>query len=208
MSTLTLYTNPQSRGSIVHWMMEELNEPYETRWVNFGPEMKTEAYLKLNPMGKVPCVTHGEAVITECAAIITYLADAYPEKGLIPPKGSARADFFRWLFFAAGPLDQAITAKSIGWVLPEGKGGMAGFGSLELTLNTLEMALKNRDYMCGSEFSAADIYVGASLGMWMKFKLVTPNPTFQAYVERLYARPAAIRAHELNEAYLKTQNAT
>ena len=138
MSELVFYTNPQSRGRIVHWMMEELGQPYRTVWLEFGPEMKSADYRAVNPMGKVPTLRHGEAVVTEAAAICAYLADAFPEAGLAPaPTSPERAPYLRWLFFAAGPLEQAVTAKALGWTVPPGREGMAGFGSYADTLDAL-----------------------------------------------------------------------
>ncbi|RZI41773.1 glutathione S-transferase family protein [Herbaspirillum sp. HC18] len=205
MSELVFYTNPQSRGRIVHWMLEELGIPYETVWMDFGPAMKQDSYLAVNPMGKVPTLKHGDAIVTEAAAICAYLADRFPEKGLIPPAGHpSRAAFFRWLFFAAGPLEMATTAKAFQWQVPEGKGGMVGFGSYADTLNALEKALTPGPYICGDQFTAADVYVGSSLGWGMMFGSIEKRPVFESYVGRLYARPAAKSANRLNEARLQS----
>ena len=142
--TLIFYTNPQSRGRIVHWMLEETGVPYETRAVAFGPEMKAPGYRAINPMGKVPALVHDGSVLTEAAAICVYLADRFPDKGLMPPAADpARAAFFRWSFFAAGPLEQAVTAKALGWQVPEGKGSMVGFG---MRFNTIEARPVFTDY--------------------------------------------------------------
>ena len=129
MSTLTLYTNPQSRGRIAHWMMEELGLPYETVWLDYGTSMKAPDYLAINPMGKVPALKHGGSVITEAAAICAYVADAFPQQGLRPAPGTPEsAAYHRWLFFAAGPagagrggalagLGRARGARAPWWVL-------------------------------------------------------------------------------------------
>jgi glutathione S-transferase len=206
MNELILYTNPQSRGRIAHWMMEELGLPYDTVWLEFGPPMKSPDYLAINPMGKVPALKHGSAVVTETAAICAYLADRFPEQKLIPPVNDPRrADFYRWLFFAAGPLEAAVTAKSLGWTVAEGKSGFVGFGSYLETLHALEAALQPGPYLCGEQFTAADVYVGSSLGWGMMFGTIEKRPVFEAYVARLYARPAAVRANQINEAYLKSK---
>ena len=113
MADLTFYTNPMSRGRIARWMLEEVGVPYETVLLDSATTMKQEPYLSVNPMGKVPAIVHHGHVVTECAAICAYLADAFPEAGLAPPT-SARADYYRWLFFAAGPLEHAITNRSLG----------------------------------------------------------------------------------------------
>ena len=108
MTDLTFYTNPMSRGQTVRWMLEEFGEPYETEILQYGTTMKPEPYLSINPMGKVPAVRHGGKVVTEVAAICAYLADAFPAAGLAPPVAD-RADYYRFLFFAAGPLEQAFS---------------------------------------------------------------------------------------------------
>lgn len=206
MSELVFYTNPQSRGRITHWMMEELGQPYRTVWLNFGPDMKSAEYRAVNPMGKVPALQHGEAVVTEAAAICAYLADAFPQAGLAPPPTSpARAPYLRWLFFAAGPLEQAVTAKALGWVVPEGRAGMAGFGSFADTLDALETALRPGPFVCGDLFTAADVYVGSSLSWGLMFGTIEQRPVFVDYVTRLKARPASQRADALNEERLRTQ---
>jgi glutathione S-transferase len=206
MSTLTLYTNPQSRGRIAHWMMEELGLPYETHWLEYGSAMKAPDYLAINPMGKVPALKHGSAVVTEAAAICAYVADAFPELGLKPAPGSPEsAAYHRWLFFAAGPLEQAVVARSLGWSVPEGHSAMVGFGSYEATLDTLELALSAAPYVCGERFTAADVYVGSSVGWGLMFGTIEKRPVFEAYAQRVQSRPAALRTNELNEARMKAQ---
>jgi glutathione S-transferase len=205
---LIFYTNPQSRGRIAHWMLEEVGIPYETVWLDFGPSMKTAEYRAVNPMGKVPALKHGDVAVTEAAAICAYLADRFPEKGLMPPAGHpARAAYFRWLFFAAGPLEMAVTAQSLGWQVPEGRSGMVGFGSYTDTMAALEGALAPGPHVCGEQFTAADVYVGSSLGWGMMFGTIEKRPVFEAYVGRLQARPAAQRANRSNEAYLQMRKA-
>lgn len=206
MSELHLYTNPQSRGRIAHWMMEELGQPYQTHWLDYGAAMKAPEFLAINPMGKVPTLRHGNAVITEAAAICAYLADAFPDQGLKPAPGTPEsAAYHRWLFFASGPLEQAVVARSLGWVVPEGRSAMVGFGSYNDTLNALELALSGAPYLCGERFTAADVYVGSSLGWGLVFGTIEKRPVFEAYAKRVQSRPAALRADELNEAYLKAQ---
>lgn len=203
---LVLYTNPQSRGRIAHWMLEELGLPYETVWLDYGPAMKAADYQAINPMGKVPALKHGAAVVSEAAAICTYLADRFPEKNLIPPVGDLRrAAFYRWLFFAAGPLEMAVTAKSMAWEVPKEKSGFIGFGCYEDTLHALETALQPGPYLCGEQFTAADVYVGSSLGWGMMFGTIEKRPVFETYVARLFARPASVRANQRNDAYVKSR---
>jgi glutathione S-transferase len=206
MSELVFYTNPQSRGRIAHWMLEEVGVPYETVWLEYGPAMKSADYLAVNPLGKVPALRHGSAVVTEAAAICAYLADRFPEKKLGPAlSDAARAAYFRWLFFAAGPLEMAVTAKVLDWQVPEGKGGFVGFGSYGDTLDVLEQALRPGPYLCGEQFSAADVYVGSQLGWGLMMGSIEKRPLFEDYVARLSARPAAREADRINEDYLLTK---
>ncbi|HYD62773.1 MAG TPA: glutathione S-transferase family protein [Noviherbaspirillum sp.] len=204
MSDLVFYTNPQSRGRIVHWMMEEIEQPYETVWLDYGPQMKSGDYLSVNPMGKVPALKHGDVVVTEAAAICAYLADRFSEKNLAPPANHpARAAYYRWMFFTAGPLEAAVTSKALGWQIPEGKNGFVGFGCYDDTINALEKALTPGPYICGELFTAADVYVGSSIGWGLMFGTIEKRPVFEAYVGRLFARPAARQAERINADYLQ-----
>jgi glutathione S-transferase len=139
---LTFYTNPMSRGRIIRWMLEEVGCEYETVLLDYASSMKAADYLAINPMGKVPAIRHGDAVVTEAAAICAYLADAFPDAGLAPPPGNqARAPYYRWMFFAAGPVEAVITGKSLGLLAPEEKRTMAGYGTFEDTIAALEAAV-------------------------------------------------------------------
>jgi glutathione S-transferase len=199
MSDLVLYTHPMSRGRIARWMMEEVGQPYEARLVQFGT--KDADFLAVNPMGKVPALRHGEAVVTEAAAICTYLADAFPDAGLAPPHGHKdRAPYYRWLFFAAGPIEQAATVKAMGWQASPDREGMLGYGNFERTLNTIDTALAGREYLVGDRFTAADLYLGAHLAWGMQFGTIEKRASFQDYVARLQSRPAAVRANQLDDA--------
>ena len=195
---IDFYTNAMSRGRIVHWMMEELGEPYTTHWVDYGEQMKSPEYLRINPLGKVPALVYDGAVVTECAGIISFLAAVSPEKKLIPTDPAPLADFCRWLFFAAGPVEQAVTAKSMEWTAPEGREAMLGFGTLERALNALETGLGDGPWVCGEAFSAADVYIGSQLGWGMQFGTVDKRPVFEEYVSRCQAREAWRRADEIN----------
>jgi glutathione S-transferase len=205
MADITLYTNKMSRGRIVHWMLEELGEPYQVEWLDYGPNMKSGKYLAINPMGKVPALKHGDGIVTETAAILTYLADAFPEKGLIPAHGTAaRAAFFRWMFFIAGPLEAATTNAFLQLETPEltplgtYAKGFLGYGSLDLTLNTLDNHLNTNPYLCGQHFTAADIYLASHLAFGIGYtKAYSPRDTFKAYLERLNQRPAKLGAESL-----------
>ncbi|PXA85933.1 glutathione S-transferase [Nostoc sp. 3335mG] len=196
---LVFYTNPMSRGRLVRWMLEEVGHPYRTEIMDYGTTMKGAAYLAINPMGKVPAITHGKQVVTECSAICAYLADAFPDAGLAPPPAE-RGAYYRWLFFMAGPYESAVTNKSLG-VQPEpGKERMLGYGTIEQVLDAIEGALDGRDYIASDRFSAADLFVGSHLAFQMMFGNVEKRPTFTAYVDRLQARPAFSRATELDGA--------
>ncbi|HEX9932890.1 MAG TPA: glutathione S-transferase family protein [Allosphingosinicella sp.] len=206
--TLTFYTNPMSRGRIVRWMLEEVGEPYETTVLDYGTTMKAPEYLAVNPMGKVPAIRHGETVVTEAAAICAYLADMFPDKGLAPPSGNPRrGNYYRWLFFAAGPLEAAVTGKALGLLAPPDKAGMAGYGTFEDVMNAIEQAVKDCEYLCGNHFSAADLYLGAQLGWGMMFGTIDRREAFADYVGRLNARPAAVRAREIDDALMPKRDA-
>jgi glutathione S-transferase len=198
---LVLYTNPMSRGRIARWVLEETGQPYRTELLDFGTTMKAPEYLHINPMGKVPAIRHGDEVVTEAAAICAYLADAFPDAGLAPPPGDRRrAPYYRWLFFAAGPIEAAATNKALGFVVPEGRGSTAGYGSLADVLNTAERLLSERDYVAGHDFTAADVYFGSQIGWGMMFGGIDKRPAFERYWARLSARPAAVRARAIDDA--------
>jgi glutathione S-transferase len=206
--TLTFYTNPMSRGRIVRWMLEEVGEPYETVVLDYGTTMKSPEYLAVNPMGKVPAIRHGDTVVTEAAAICAYLADMFPDKGLAPPPGNPRrGNYYRWMFFAAGPLEAAVTGKALGLLAPPDKAGMAGYGTFEDVMNTLEGAVAECEYLCGDHATAADVYVGAQMGWGMMFGTIEKRPAFEAYVARLQSRPAAIRAREIDDSLMAKMKA-
>ena len=198
---IVFYTHPWSRGRMIRWMLEEVGQPYETKVLEYGTDMKTPAYLAINPMGKVPTILHGDAVVTECAAICAYLADAFPAAGLAPaPADKARAPYYRWLFFAAGPLEAATSNKMMGFVVPPERKKSMGYGSMEDVLATLESAVDGREYIAGDRFSAADVYVGSHIGWGMQFGSLEKRPAFERYAARLAERPAAKRAKALDDA--------
>lgn len=198
-SEIVFYTNPQSRARIVHWMLEEVGAPYRRVTLDYGSPMRTPEYLAINPMGKVPAIVHRGRAVTECPAICAYLADAFPEAGLAPPLAD-RADYYRWLFFAAGPLEAAVTNAALGVEVPEARRGFVGYGGdLERTLDALETALTGA-YIAGPAFSAADVYVGSHLGFGMAFGGIPKRPAFVAYHDRLKARPALARVAAAAEA--------
>jgi glutathione S-transferase len=196
---LVLYTNPQSRGRIARWMLEEVGRPYRVEPLTFGGTMKAPDYLAVNPMGKVPTIRHGDTVVTEAAAICAYLADAFPEAGLAPPVDSRlRGPYYRWLFFAAGPLESAVVNKALNFAVPPGRERMVGYGSYADALNAVEQAVSNSRYLLGDQFTAADVYLGSQIGWGMMFGTLEKRSAFEAYFGRLSKRPAAIRANEID----------
>jgi glutathione S-transferase len=198
-SDITFYTHPFSRGRIVRWMLEEIGQPYDTEVVDFA-DMKTPSYLAINPMGKVPAIRHRGTVVTEAAAICAYLADAYPQAGLALAVGSAlRGPYYRWMFFGAGPIEQATSIQAFGWQEPPERRGMIGCGSMADVMNALEGVLKTNEYLAGSNFTAADLYVGAQLGWGMMAGTIEKRPVFEIYVGRLRSRPAAKRANDIDD---------
>ena len=201
MDSLTLYTNPMSRGRIARWMLEELGKPYTVHMLDYGTTMRAPAYLAINPMGKVPCLTHGETIVTEGAAICTYLADSFPDAGLMPED---RGSFYRWMFFGAGPLEQAVVNTAMGWKPASANEARAtGYGSLEQTVGTLTAHLEGRSFMVGDRFSAADVYVGSQIGWGLQFKTIPANDTLTTYWQRIRTRPALVRANALDDAQMK-----
>ena len=191
MADITFYTNPMSRGRIVHWLLEELGVPYDMKILDFEKrEHKSPEYLKINPMGKVPAIVHRGIAVTEAAAICTYLADAYPSAGLAPALDDPqRGTYLRWLFFGAGCVEPAIVDKLCNRPAVERKGAL-GYGSYEDTLDALETALKPGPWILGGRFSAADIYVGSQIQWGLMVKALEPRPLFLQFVERIGARPA------------------
>jgi len=197
---LIFYTNPRSRGRIVRWMLEEIGQHYRTEVIEYG-HMKEPAYLAVNPMGKVPAIRHGEAIVTETAAICAYLADAFPQARLAPPAGDRlRAPYYRWLFFAAGPVEAAVSNRTLGFAVPPEREGMIGYGSFERVMNTLESAVSEKNYLVGDSFTAADVYVGSQIGFGMMFGTFEKRPAFEHYWQRIASRPAYARAKDLDDA--------
>ncbi|KQS04032.1 glutathione S-transferase [Sphingomonas sp. Leaf357] len=198
--TLTLYTNPMSRGRIARWMIEETGAEYDTVILDWG-KTKSQDFLAINPMGKVPTIVHDGKVVTEGAAICAYLADAFPEAGLAPPTAD-RADYYRWLFYAAGPIEQAVTNRSLGVAPDERQQMMAGYGNYDLVVKVLQDTIGQRDYIAGDRFTAADVYFGSQIAWGTQFGSLPKSDVFDAYVARITARPAYKRAGEIDDALI------
>jgi glutathione S-transferase len=207
MSELVFYTNPMSRGRIIRWMLEEIGQPYETRVLRWDAgHTKTADYLAINPMGKVPAIVHGGVVVTECAAICAYLADVFPKAGLAPPASSPlRGPYYRWLFFGAGPIEQAVAAKAVNLEPTIEQRRSLGFGCIEDVLGAVEGAVKDHAYLVGDGFTAADLYLASHLSWGMNFGTIEKRPAFETYVERHLQRPAAKRADQIDDALILAQ---
>jgi len=200
--SIVLYHHPFSRAANVIWMLEEVGVPYELRFVDLMTgKHKAPEIVALNPMGKLPILTDGDAVVSESAAVGLYLADRYAYGRLAPKVDDpARGTYLRWSFFAPSVIEPGSMAKQAGWTYKE---GAAGWGSYDAMIGAMEEALKGRDYLLGKELTMADCIFGGTVGFMLKFKMLEPRPSFTAYAERIAARPAAIRAEERNRRITK-----
>jgi glutathione S-transferase len=197
MTSLIFYHNPQSRGRIVRWMLEEVGQPYETEVIAYD-RMKSPEYLAVHPLGKVPAIKHNGHVVTECAAICTYLADVFPQGGL-GPHPDEKADYYRWLFYAAGPFEAAISNQAMGWQVPPERERMFGYGNFDKAIAAVDQHFSANDYVCGDRFTAADVYVGSQIMFPMQFGMLAERDSFTRYRDRLQAREAYKRANEIDE---------
>jgi glutathione S-transferase len=199
MAALKLYHASPSRSSIVRWMLEEIGEPYDIELLNLaaGDQFKP-AYLAINPMGKVPALMHDGAIITEAAAICTYLADAFPQAGLSVPIGDPRrGTYLKWLFFAPGCIEPAMIDRAAPRAEPARR-GMLGYGDFDTVMNVVANGVA-KAYLMGQQFTAADVVLGSTLRWGLMFKLLPERPEFVAYVGRLGERPALQRAVTLDQ---------
>jgi glutathione S-transferase len=206
---IVFYHWPMSRGRMVHWMLEEVGAPYRIVVTNLEKsEHKTPEFLAVNPMGKLPTIVHRGTVVTECGAIIAYLADEFPAASLAPRVGDpARGAYLRWMFFAAGCVDPALIDRMLDRPVPE-RVGAVGYGRFEHVVDTIEKALVPGPYLLGDQFTAADLYVGAQLGFGLMTKALEPRPAYQGYLARVTARPAYKRAIEQGEAIVAASKAS
>jgi len=195
MAKLTLYHVAPSRSSIVHWMLEEVGEPYDIRLLSMKRgEQRAPDYLAINPMGKVPALKHGDVVITEAAAICAYLADEFPQRKLNVPVGDPRRGvYFKWLFFGPSCVEPAIMDRAYPRKDAAPRGAL-GYGEYDLVLDVLTKAAAKGPYLMGEQFTAADVVIGSGLRWGMHFKLLPERPEFTAYMARLAERPALRRA--------------
>jgi glutathione S-transferase len=197
MADLIFYHNPQSRGRIVRWMLEEVGQPYEMQVIAYDL-MKSPEYLAVHPLGKVPAIKHNGHVVTECAAICAYLADVFPQAGL-GPRDDEKADYYRWLFYAAGPFEAAISNQAMGWQVPPERERMFGYGNFDKAIGAVDELLSLRDYACGDRFTAADVYLGSQIMFPMQFGMLAERDSFTRYRDRLQARDAYKRANAIDE---------
>ena len=186
-------------------MLEEVGQPYETEVIAYD-QIKSERFLAVNPMGKVPAIRHRGHVVTECAAICAYLADVFPEAGL-GPREDEKADYYRWLFYAAGPAEAAFSNRAVGWEVPADKERMFGYGNTDRTIAVLDELFSLRDYVCGDRFTAADVYVGSQIMFPMQFGMLPEKDSFLRYRDRLQARDAYKRATEIDEGIIAEMKA-
>lgn len=204
MATYTFFTNPMSRGQIARWALHEAGADYQQVLVDWTA--KPDEFLRANPMGKVPTLIHhaeeGPPVVTECAAICAYLAEMHPQAALLP-FDDEMADYYRWLFFAAGPVEQAIVGRSMGWEIPPEREAMVGFGNLDRVLDTLEGHFNDHAFVCGARFTMADVYVGSQVDWGLTFGSIPPREAFVAYAERLQARDAYKAAKVIDHALIE-----
>lgn len=201
---LVFYSNPMSRGRIARWMLEEIGASYRVEWLTFDGSIKSQEYLSVNPMGKVPAIRHDKTVVTEAAAICAYMADTFPEAGLAPPTDQ-RGDYYRWLFFTAGPLEMAISLKAFGLEVPKERQRSIGCGSYESALDTLSFAVTRHPYITGDRFTAADVYVGSHINWGLQFGSLEARPEFKAYWDRMKDRPAYLKATALDDEEMHRQ---
>jgi glutathione S-transferase len=204
MPKLTLYHGSPSRSSIVLWMLEEIGEPYDVHLLSFEKgENRAPDYLAVNPMGKVPALRHGDTVITEVAAICTYLADEFPDAKLNVPVGTPqRGVYLKWLFFGPGCLEAAVIDRAAPRK-EEPRRAMLGYGDFDTTMNVVAAAVAKGPYLMGEQFTAADVVIGSNIRWGVMFKMIPERPEFSAYAARLGARPAAQRADARDKAMAK-----
>ena len=194
---VVFYSSPMSRGRIVHWMLEEVGAPYRFEVVNLdNQEQKKASFLAVNPMGKVPAIVHRGTVVTESGAICAYLADVFPAAGLAPALDSpARGTYYRWLFFGACCVEPAVIDRMFSRPAPSRPGALS-YGCYEDALATLEKALTPGPYILGTQFSAADVYIGSQIGFGLMTEALEPRAVFVEYANRLQQRPAYRRFME------------
>jgi glutathione S-transferase len=200
MANLTLYHSAPSRSSVVLWMLEEIGEPYGIHLLSIKQGTnRAPDYLAVNPMGKVPALRHGETVVTEVAAICTYLADAFPQAGLnIPLDDPRRGPYLKWLFFGPGVVETAMFDRAYPRSGEPARTAL-GYGDFDTTMDVLAHAVTPGPFLMGDKFTAADVIIGSNLRWGMMFKMIPQRKEFLDYVGRFADRPAAKRAQAKDE---------
>ena len=203
MANYTLFTHPMSRGQIARWALHETGADYEQVIIDWAN--KPAALFAANPMGKIPTLIHdslhGDKVVSEAAAICHYLAEMHPEAGLLP-KDREMADYFRWMFFAAGPVEAGVTTHALGLRVPPDRERMAGWGTFERMISTLEWWFEHHAFVCGDRFTMADVYVGSQIDWGLTIGSIPANKAFVTYAERFQSRPAYTAAKAINNALI------
>ena len=206
---IDFYTNPVSRGRIVHWMLEEAGAKYRAHLLDLATgEQRKPEYLAINPMGKVPAIVHRGVVITEVGAICMYLAEAFPAARLAPTADDPlRGAYLRWMFFAAATLEPAFIDRVTERNAPTVRVGALSYGNAQSLTSTLLSALRRSPYLLGENFSAADLCVGAQMAFGMSVKVLEPHPEFTEYLARLVARPANQRFEQQSARWAEEMKA-
>lgn len=208
MAAFTFFYNPMSRAQIARWALHEVGADYEPVLVKWDD--KPAALLAANPMGKLPTIIHHHGghdhVVSEAAAICHYLAATHPQAGLLPGEHET-AEYFRWLFFAAGPLEQAVTNKAYGWNPEEKQEMSVGFGSYERTIGALDQWFAGHHFVSGDRFTMADVYVGSAIDWGLAFKSIPERASFVAYAERFRARAGYREAKAIDNALIEEMQA-
>lgn len=202
MAQLTLFHASPSRSSTVLWMLEELGEPYDVHMLSLanGDQLKPE-YLAINPLGKVPALKHGNAVITEVSAICAYLADEFPKARLNVPTGDPRRGvYFKWLFFGPSVLEPAVSDRAFPRKEPP-RAGAIGWRDLDTVADVIAKALTPGPFLLGEQFTAADVVIGSGVRWGTMFKLVPDRPEFAPYIKRLSERAALKRAEAKDKEF-------
>ncbi|MEF2074749.1 glutathione S-transferase family protein [Consotaella aegiceratis] len=219
---LIFYTNPNSRGRIVRWMLEEVGCDYETVVLDYERSSAADAwggaalaredapsggrfFTEVNPIGKVPAIEHDGRIVTESAAICVYLAETFPAARLVP-NAEERADYYRWMFFTAGPVEQAVTNFRAGFAPAVEQEFFLGYGSYDRTVDQLERAVKAHPFIAGDRFTAADVYVGSHIGWGLGLQTLPQRDAFLAYASRLTKRDAYARAVAKDQNLLARSN--
>lgn len=209
MADIDFYTIPMSRGAIVRWALHEVGADYQHHIVDAAKGPGADL-LALNPMGKVPTIVHhaadGDHLVTEAAAICTYLAEIYPDAGLAPTEAE-RADYYRWMYFGAGPFESAIMVLNTGFVAEEGQEKSLGYGTVDRVLSAVDGLLSGRDYVCGDRFTMADVYLCSQISVTTMMGILPATEAMKAYVARCEVRPALAEARGIDFAEFEKQQA-